>query len=278
METYRIANGLEIPAVGLGTWKIRDRQEMRAVLSAAIAAGYRLFDTAAAYSNEIVLGSAIKECAVPRERIFIQDKLWNTQCGYEQAFSACKRSLKKLKLDYLDAYLIHYPATSKLTEGWREVNQETWRALETLYQEGYVRAIGLCNFGVTELEQLVKNAHIVPMLHQIEYHPGMTQEKQQVIAYSMQKGMLLQAASPLMNGRLLSRPELLEMAARYQKSCAQIILRWILDKHIAVLPKSVDPQKLWENLNIFDYTLSEEDSRTIDEIRFCGSINAEIAE
>lgn len=270
---YKLSNQAMIPAVGLGTWQITDREALHRTVGEALELGYRLIDTAAAYGNEIALGKAIKDIGRDREELFLQDKLWNTQWGYEAAVEACKRSLKKLKTEYLDAYLIHYPATEGKDARWREINGENWRALETLYREGYARAIGICNFGAQELEALLEMAGTVPMIHQIECHPGMAQRE--MISRCQAAGIHVEAASPLGNGRMLGHEALGRVAARHGKSPAQAALRWALQKGLSVLPKSTDRGRLRENRDIFDFSLDERDMEEIDGIPFWGSINAQ---
>lgn len=273
MKEYELSNGIGVPALGLGTWQITDREALAGTVREALEAGYRLIDTAAAYGNEIALGKAIKDMGRHREELFLQDKLWNTQWGYEAAREACKRSLKKLKTEYLDAYLIHYPATAGTEACWRDINGENWRALEALYREGYVRAIGICNFGRVELEALLETAGIFPMIHQIECHPGMPQEE--MISLCQEAGIHVEASSPLGNGRILGHEALGRVAARHGKSAAQAALRWAVQKGLSVLPKSTQAGRLRENMDIFGFSLDQRDMEEIDGIPFWGSINGE---
>lgn len=270
MEKVQLKNGLCLPAVGLGTWKITDRQEMLAVIENAYAFGYRLFDTAAAYTNEMALGKALKELQLPREELFIQDKLWNTCYGYEEAQEACKRTLRKLKLDYLDVYMIHWPATPKLFENWNIVNAETWRGLEKLYKEGYVRAIGLSNFKPHHLDELYKTAEVLPHINQIEFHPGMLQHE--ILAYCGKHEIQLEASSPLGNGQVLTNTLLCEMAKNKGVSTARLCLKWELKHGAIVIPKTTNVSRLKENIQINDFDLTDGEMQVIDNLTFCGGL------
>lgn len=273
MKEYRLINDVPVPAVGLGTWQITDREVLRRTLEEALETGYRLVDTAAAYGNEISLGKCIKDMGRAREELFLQDKLWNTGWGYEAAKEACGKSLKKLKTDYLDAYLIHYPATRETAADWMEINAENWRALEDLYRAGHVRAIGICNFGTEQLEALQKTAIIPPMIHQIECHPGLPQRE--MIAFCQAAGIHVEGASPLGSGRIAQESVLGRVAAKHGKSPAQTALRWALQKNLTVLPKSVNGTRLRENMDLFDFSLDQGDMEDIDGIPFRGSVVAE---
>ena len=176
MEQIKLRNGNELPIIGLGTWQMTDRDLITEIIGAAYREGYRLIDSAAAYSNEIALAKAIAANGIPRDDIIISDKVWNTSRGYEAVQEACKRSLKKLKTDYLDVYMIHWPASMKLYDNWSEINAETWRGMEQLYKNGLVRNIGVCNFKIHHLEELKKTAKVMPFLNQVELHPGFPQK------------------------------------------------------------------------------------------------------
>ncbi len=259
-----------LPSIGLGTWKITDKEQMRQVVASAYQCGYRLFDTAAAYANEMALGKAILECGIAREDVLIQDKLWNTCYGYEEAQNACKRSLRKLKTDYLDVYLIHWPASYRRHENWIEINAETWRGMEQLYKEGYVRTIGVCNFKKHHLEELIKTAREVPFINQIEFHPGMLDS--QIMSYCAQNEIKLQASSPLGNGRILGNETLRQMAAQKGVAVAQLCLRWELENGYIVLPKTTNEERMIENMKAYDVELNDEERKVLDEIPFCGGL------
>lgn len=253
-DVTSLHNGVKMPWFGLGVYKTSEGQEVIQAVKAAIKAGYRSIDTAAFYKNEEGVGQAIKEAEVPREELFITTKVWNTNQGYESTLAAFNESLKKLDLDYIDLYLVHWPVKDKY--------KDTWKALETLYKEGKVRAIGVCNFQIHHLEDLLADAEIAPMVNQVECHPRLTQKD--LLSYCQEHHIQLEAWSPLGRGRMLDEPTLMELAARYQKTVAQIILRWNLQSGIVTIPKSVREERIIENADIFDFELSKEDMSVID--------------
>lgn len=261
---------MEIPQVGLGTWQITDRELMKSIILNAYECGYRLIDTAAAYSNEIAVAKAIASSEIPRDELFLSDKVWNTSRGFSQVQEACKKSLKKLKTDYFDSYLVHWPASKKLHPDWEEINADTWRGMEQLYKDGFVKAIGVCNFKVHHLETLKKTAEIMPFINQVECHPGMNQKD--VIAYCNDNGINVEASSPLGNGQILNHPQLKEIAARKNKTPAQICGRWEIQKGLIIIPKTSNISRLRENIDIFDFTLTEGEMSVIDEMPYCGGI------
>ena len=250
MEYALLKNGIQIPRLGLGTWQITDKAAILQLLKAAWETGYTLIDTAAAYSNEMAIGKALQELGIERSRLFLSDKVWNTSRGYEQVQEACKRSLKKLKTDYLDLYLIHWPASPKLYENWKDLNAETWRGMEALLQAGLVRSIGVCNFKVHHLEELKKTASIFPMLNQFEFHPGMKQEE--LYDYCKKQEIAVQASSPLGNGHILENAVLQQLAQAKHISVAQLCLRYALQKGFIVIPKTNKKERLQENAAVFD--------------------------
>ncbi|MBE5907679.1 MAG: aldo/keto reductase [Lachnospiraceae bacterium] len=270
MEYRTLRNKNQIPAVGLGTWQITDRAQMSEVISEAYDAGYRLIDMAAAYSNEIAIAKAIAARELPRTELFLSDKVWNTSRGYEAVQEACKRSLKKLKTEYFDYYLIHWPASMKLYPNWEEINADTWRGMEALYQEGLVRNIGVCNFKEHHLEALEKTAKVMPFLNQVELHPGMPQED--ILQYCKRQGIVVEASSPLGNGQILKNPVICEIAEVQQVSSAQVCLRWALQKGAVVIPKSTNALRLRSNIDVFDFELTDEEMKRIDAIPYCGGI------
>lgn len=270
MEYIRLRNGLCVPQIGLGTWRLVDRKLMKDVVSEAYRDGYRLIDTAAAYSNEIAIAKAVAENEIPRQELMISDKVWNTSRGYLAVQDACKSSVRKLKADYLDLYLIHWPASMKLYENWAEINADTWRGMERLYKDGYVRAIGVCNFKIHHLEQLKKSAEIMPMVDQVELHPGMRQSE--LLEYCHRNQIAVEASSPLGNGVILSNEILSGIADTKGKSVAQIILKWGIQQGVIVIPKASKAQHLKDNLSIYDFDLSDHEMKMIDEIPYCGGI------
>lgn len=270
MEVEKLINGVEIPRIGLGTWQITDRKQMAKVIGDAFDTGYRLFDTAAAYSNEISISKAISENEIDRDSLFLSDKVWNTSRGYEAVQDACRNSLKKLKTDYLDLYLIHWPASMKVHHDWAEINAETWRGMERLYNDGLVRAIGVCNFKEHHLETLKGTACIMPMINQVEFHPGYIQTG--LLNYCNDNGIVIEASSPLGNGQILNREELCKLSLVKKKTVAQICLRWELQKNIVTIPKTTKVDRMRENMDIFDFSLSEDEMMIIDNIPYCGGI------
>lgn len=270
MKYKELSNGNSIPYIGLGTWQLTDRQLLSELIGAAYEKGYRLIDTAAAYSNEIAISKAISENGINREDLFISDKVWNTSRGYDAVRKACQTSLKKLKTDYLDMYLIHWPASMKLYSDWRKINADTWRGMESLYEDGIVRNIGVCNFKIHHLEELKKSANIMPVIDQVELHPGMNQNE--LIEYCSREKIALEASSPLGNGQILGNDVLREISEKKAVSPAQIALRWEYQKDLITIPKTSDISRLGSNIDIFDFSLSDEEMKMIDGIPYCGGI------
>jgi diketogulonate reductase-like aldo/keto reductase len=253
-DTTTLHNGVKMPWMGLGVFKVKEGEEVIQSVKAALKNGYIHIDTAAIYGNEEGVGQAIKESGVPRENLFITTKLWNTEQGYDSTLKAFETSMEKLGLDYLDLYLIHWPGKDKY--------KDTWRAFEKLYRDGRVRAIGVSNFLVHHLEDLLGTAEIKPMVNQVEYHPHLTQKD--LHAFCKKEGIQLEAWSPLKQGQLLNDPTLTEISQKYNKSVAQIILRWDLQNEVVTIPKSIKEQRIIENSNVFDFELTREDMDRID--------------
>lgn len=252
----KLHNGVEIPQFGLGVYKVEEGQTVIETVKAALSYGYRSIDTAAVYGNEEGVGKAIKESAISREELFITTKLWNDDQGYDQTLKAFETSLRKLDLDYIDLYLIHWPGKDKYVE--------TWKAFERLYDEGLVRAIGVSNFHEHHLEQLLKNANEHPAVNQIELHPRLSQEA--LRDYCKSKDIKVEAWSPLAKGRLLNEPTINYIANKHDKTPAQVILRWHLQNDIIVIPKSITPARLKENADIFDFQLSLDEMNQLDQL------------
>lgn len=253
-STTTLHNGVSMQWLGLGVFKIKEGTEVVDSVKAAIKNGYRSIDTATIYQNEEGVGQAIKESEVARAELFITTKVWNSEQGYESTLQAFETSLEKLGLDYLDLYLIHWPVKGKYND--------TWKALEKLYKDGRVRAIGVSNFNIHHLEDLMSNAEIMPMVNQVEYHPHLTQKE--LHEFCKQNSIQLEAWSPLKQGKLLSEPTLIEIAEKYQKSTAQIILRWDIQNEVVTIPKSIKESRIIENSSIFDFELTSEEMMRID--------------
>lgn len=270
MEQIQLRNGNKLPIIGLGTWQITDRDLLSEIIGAAYTEGYRLIDSAAAYSNEIALAKAIATNGIPRNDIILSDKVWNTSRGYEAVQEACKRSLKKLKTDYLDVYLVHWPASMKLYENWSEINAETWRGMEQLYKDGLVKNIGVCNFKIHHLEELKKTAEVMPFLNQVELHPGFLQKE--LLGYCKKEKIVIEASSPLGNGQILENEVLNRLAAEKNVSVSRICLRWEIQKGIIAIPKTSKIERLHENIDAFGFELSDDEMNEIDSIPYCGGI------
>ncbi|TWD95801.1 diketogulonate reductase-like aldo/keto reductase [Neobacillus bataviensis] len=259
-DTTTLSNGVKMPWFGLGVFKVEEGPELVNAVKFAIKHGYRSIDTAAIYQNEEGVGQAIregiKEAGISREDLFVTSKVWNSDLGYEATLEAYETSLKKLGLDYLDLYLIHWPVEGKY--------KEAWRALETLYKEGRVKAIGVSNFHVHHLEDLMKEAEIKPMINQVEFHPRLTQKEIQT--FCREQGIQMEAWSPLMQGQLLDQPVIKEIANKYNKSTAQVILRWDLQNGVVTIPKSTKEHRIIENADIFDFELTKAEMEQIDDL------------
>ena len=247
-------NGVDIPALGFGVWQMEDLKECENAVIKAIQSGYRMIDTAAIYQNETAVGAGVKNSGVNRDELFITSKVWVQDHGYEKAKSAFQRTLDRLQMDYLDMYLIHWPYGDFLG---------TWKALEELYKEGKIKAIGVCNFTIEKLEELKANSTVLPVINQIELHPVFQQKELQV--YDRENNIITQPWSPLGNGNanLLSNPDLKAIAEKYSKTVAQVILRWHLQEGFVVIPKSVTPSRIEENFNVFDFELTEDEMNTV---------------
>lgn len=246
-------NGVTMPWLGLGVWKTKEGEEVIQSVKSAIAAGYRSIDTAAIYGNEEGVGQAIRESGVSRDELFITTKVWNDDQGYEQTLKAFETSRKKLGLDFLDLYLVHWPGKDKYLD--------TWKALIHLQKEGLVRSIGVSNFQIRHLQHIIEDTGVVPVVNQVELHPLLSQKE--LLSYARENNIVLEAWSPLMQGNL-DQPKLVEIAEKYGKTVAQVILRWDIQNGVIVIPKSVKEHRIRENAGIFDFELSAEDMAVID--------------
>lgn len=256
-DTTTLHNGVKMPWFGLGVFKVSEGAEVIDAVRTAIINGYRSIDTAAAYGNEEGVGQGIREglaeAGITREELFVTSKVWNSDLGYESTLAAYEISLKNLGLDYLDLYLIHWPVEGKY--------KEAWRALETLYKKDRVKAIGVSNFHIHHLEELLKDAEITPMVDQVEYHPFLTQAE--LHKFCKAHDIQLEAWSPLMQGKLLDHPVLVEIAAKTEKTVAQVILRWDLQNGVVTIPKSIKEARIIQNSQVFDFELTDEDMERI---------------
>lgn len=255
-DCYTLSNGVQIPCLGYGTYKVA-ADESAAVIRLAIEAGYRYFDTASFYGTEKYLKEAIQESGISREEFFITSKVWKTEMGYEETKAAFARTLENLGIDYLDLYLIHWPLPTPDYKEWKSLDTETWRAMEELYKEGKIRAIGLSNFLPHHIENLLENCEIVPMVDQLEYHPGYAQEA--AVQYCKEHDILVQAWSPIGRGRMFGDPLFTELTKKYQVSPAQLCLKFAIQNGVIPLPKSSTMERMKQNQDLFDFEISKED-------------------
>ncbi|SPS07337.1 aldo/keto reductase [Latilactobacillus sakei] len=262
--TYTLANGVQIPVLGFGTWQTPDGDTAIKSVKAALEAGYRHIDTAQAYQNEASVGTAIQESGVARQDLFLTTKIWNANHSYDLTMQSFEESLQKLQTDYVDLLLIHWPNPIDFRDNWEAANAETWRAMEDLYNAGKAKAIGVSNFRAHHLEALKKTAKVQPMVNQIFLAPG--ELEAETVQYSRDNGMLLEAYSPLGTGKIFDVPEMKTLAAKYQRSIPQIALRWSLQHGFLPLPKSVHANYIQENTQLFDFELTPEDMQTIDQL------------
>lgn len=270
MEYYTLSNNMKIPVIGFGTWQTpNDDTGVNAVL-AALKAGYSHIDTAQGYENEQAVGKAVKQSGIPRKEIFITSKLTNSMHGYDNTMSSFEKTLHDLGTDYVDLFLIHWPNPIKYRDSWQQTNAETWKAFEELYEAGKIRAIGVSNFRQHHIEELMKTAKIAPMVNQIRLCPGDTQDE--LVAYCRERDILLEAYSPLGTGKIFSVPQMNAIAMDYGKSVAQICIRWSLQNGFLPLPKSVNEDRIKENLDVFGFELSDADMKTIAGLTGCAGL------
>ncbi|MEB2490304.1 aldo/keto reductase [Peribacillus frigoritolerans] len=253
-ETITLHNGVKMPQLGFGVFKVKNGNETVESVKKAVEVGYRAIDTAAIYENEEGVGQAIRECGVPREELFITSKVWNTEQGYDTTLKAFEDSLNRLGMEYLDLYLIHWPGKDKYLE--------TWRALEKLYKDGKVKSIGVSNFHVHHLENLLANSEVKPVVNQIELHPLLTQVE--LRDYCAKHEIKVESWSPLGRGNLLEEPTINHIAKKHGKSPAQVLIRWHLQHDLVVIPKSITPSRIKENAQVFDFSLSLNEMNQID--------------
>lgn len=272
MKSFTLNDGNAIPAIGFGTYKATETEAIASIKS-AVNRGYRLFDTAAKYDNEEVVGAGIRKSGVPRKELFITTKVWREELGYNETKNAFDKSLMKLQLDYIDLYLIHWPANERNYTNWQKTNAETWRAMEELQQQGKIKSIGVSNFFPAHLEALLEHARVKPAVNQIEFHPGYWQPA--VTDYCNKHNILIEAWSPLARGRVFKNEYLQQLADKYKKSISQICLRWILQHNVIPIPKSTTEDRIAENIAVFDFSLTKEEMKQIDllpEMGFSGEL------
>ncbi|WP_236973987.1 aldo/keto reductase [Membranihabitans maritimus] len=260
------------PQIGFGTYKATEDEGIQSVKN-ALKAGYRLLDTAAKYENEVAVGKGIKASGVPRSEIVVTTKLWREDLGYESAKKELEESLRRLDLDYIDLYLIHWPANARNYDDWQKTNADTWRAMEEMQTEGKIKSIGVSNFWKEHLEALFRTANVIPAANQIEFHPGYWQPD--LTEFCKKHGILIESWSPLARGKVFGNDTLQKIAHNHSKSVAQVCLRWILQHDVIVIPKSTTPERINENIDIFDFTLSDKEMDQIDnlpEMGFSGEL------
>lgn len=268
LDKVKLNNGVKIPSIGLGTWQIPDSEALVDSILSAIQLGYRYIDTAAIYENEPSVGEALKRSGVKRSEFFISSKCWAANRTYDSVMRAFEESLRNLKLDYLDCYLIHWPFTKGDPLAWQSVNIGTWRAFEKLYEEGLVKTIGLSNFQMHHLVSFLARANVKPAVNQLEFHPGYTQKL--AVAFCKKNGIAVQAWSPLGHGTLLDEPIIKEVASHYDRSVAQLILRWCRHHDVIPVTRALTAEHQRENLNSFDFDLTAEDIAALDNMPLMG--------
>ncbi|PJI10116.1 MULTISPECIES: aldo/keto reductase [Clostridium] len=248
-------NGVKMPWLGFGTYKIEYKDTSTQYIKMALEAGYRHIDTAAVYGNEPIVGKALNEYGIPRDKVFITSKVWNNKHGYDKTLKAFQDTLRRLDTDYLDLYLIHWP---------KKLNKDTWRAMEKLYKDGYIRAIGVSNFKIHHLEEIMEDSEIVPMVNQVEYHPEFPQTE--LHDFCKKNNIQLEAWGPLMQGKIFEIPLMKSLSEKYGKTISQIALRWDLQMNVVTIPKSINENRIKENSNIYDFEISKEDMKKIESL------------
>lgn len=243
-----------MPSIGLGVLFAKNDGEVEGAVLSALKAGYRKIDTASAYQNERGVGTAIKESPIAREEVFLTTKVWNTEQGYDQTLRAFDKSLKALQTDYVDLYLIHWPVRSKY--------KDTYRAMAEIYSSGKAKAIGVCNFNIAQLENLMAHSSIVPAVNQVEMHPHLS--RNELLAFSKEHHIQLEAWRPIMMGEVMNISELTKIGRAHEKSPVQIALRWLIQRGVAVIPKSITPQRIIQNYAVFDFELTPEEMAIIE--------------
>lgn len=256
--TILLNTKLEMPALGFGTWQITPDEAAEQAVATALKAGYRHIDTAKVYGNERGVGAAVRSCGIPREEIFVTTKLWASDQGYDSALAAIDRSLEQLGLEYVDLYLIHWPETG--TRG------DSWRAMEEIYTSGKAKSVGVSNYTIRHLEELLGASSLVPAVNQVEFHPFIYEQQKSLLAYCVEKGIVIEAYSPLAQHSRTTDPRIAQIAAQHGKTPSQVILRWCLQHGTAPLPRSANPGHIRENFDIFDFKLTPEDMDIMNDL------------
>jgi diketogulonate reductase-like aldo/keto reductase len=252
-STAKLAGGVEMPVLGLGVWQTQAGAETRTAVRTALEAGIRLVDTARIYHNEADVGAAVRESGIPRERVFVTTKLWNSDQGYDRTLRACDQSLARLGLEQLDLYLVHWPAPGR---------RETWRAMERLLAEGKARAIGVSNYTVRHLKELLAHCRIVPAVNQVELNPFLFQRE--LLEFCRAHGVQVEAYGPLVRGHRMDHPVVVRTARKHGRTPAQILIRWGIQHELVTIPKSARPERIRENANVFGFALDAEDMAALD--------------
>ena len=267
MKNIVLYDGILMPEIGFGTWKAPTGEVTVEAVKAAIECGYTHIDCAAIYGNEKEVGLGIKESNVDRKNLFITSKLWNDVRGYQETIDAFNQTLSDLQLDYLDLYLIHWPRPVKYHDNYIEKNIESWKAMEDLYKQGKIKAIGVSNFKVHHMEEIMKNCEIKPMVNQIEFHPSCLEKE--IRDFCKKENIVVTGYSPLANGKVFECKELVEFSEKYGVSIAQLCIRYALQHDVIPLVKSVTKERIKANLNV-NFVISDEDMEKIDKITTCG--------
>lgn len=266
MKNFILNNGTEIPEIGFGTWQTTEG--VQKTVKAALEAGYRHIDTADIYGNEAEIGEAIEESGIDRKDLYLTTKIWNSNRSAEGVKYSVEQSLKKLKTNYLDLLLIHWPANAKQFDNWKEINAETWKAMEEVYKSGVVKAIGVSNFMLPQIEALLETAEVIPVVNQIEFHPGYTQP--QVVNFCKEEGIAIEAWSPIGSGRLLKDEDLKNIADSYGVSPAILCIQFCLQSGVIVLPKSENPVNIKNNLHFERFKISDSDMKALKTLKETG--------
>ena len=267
MKNIVLYNGILMPEIGFGTWKAPTGEVTVEAVKAAIECGYTHIDCAAIYGNEKEVGLGIKESNVDRKNLFITSKLWNDVRGYQETIDAFNQTLSDLQLDYLDLYLIHWPRPVKYHDNYIEKNIESWKAMEDLYKQGKIKAIGVSNFKVHHMEEIMKNCEIKPMVNQMEFHPSCLEKE--IRDFCKKENIVVTGYSPLANGKVFECKELVEFSEKYGVSIAQLCIKYALQHDVIPLVKSVTKERIKANLNV-NFVISDEDMEKIDKITTCG--------